>query len=107
MSSVVNRAAPTMEATVPTSPMTVPANAKDEEPIDANIPDNYVSWTIKNQKERPPITWDNWYNELNYLSIAILTITPSIAIYGALNVPLRWQTAVFSVFYYFVTGLGE
>ena len=66
-----------------------------------------MSWTLKNQKARPPITWDNWWKELNYLSLTILTVTPAIAIYGAMTVPLRWQTAVFSVFYYFVTGLGE
>ena len=110
MSSVVNRAAPTHEATTLTPPLTPPAatkEVKEEEPADANIPDNYVSWTIKNQKPRPPITWDNWWKELNYLSLSILTITPAIAIYGALHVPLRWETAVFSVFYYFVTGLGE
>ena len=83
------------------------AQADKDVPADLNIPDNYVSWTLKNQKARPPITWDNWWQELNYLSLAILTITPSIAIYGALHVPLRWETAVFSVFYYFVTGLGE
>ena len=76
-------------------------------PIDIDVPDNYVSWTLKNQKEKPAISWDNWWNELNYLSLSILTITPTIAIYGALTVPLRWQTAVFSVIYYFVTGFGE
>ena len=80
---------------------------KSEVPADIDIPDNYVSWTLKNQKERPPITWDNWWRELNYLSLAVLTITPSIAIWGAFNVPLRWETAVFSVFYYFFTGLGQ
>ncbi|TBU23654.1 delta 9-fatty acid desaturase protein [Dichomitus squalens] len=109
MSSVVSRAAPTEEATTLTPPLTPPAaskGVKEEEPADANIPDNYVSWTIKNQKPRPPISWDNWWKELNYLTISILTITPAIAIYGAFNVPLRWETAVFSVFYYFVTGLG-
>ena len=78
-----------------------------EEPADLHVPDNYVEHTLKTQKAKPPITWDNLFSELNYLSLAILTITPSIAIYGAFNVPLRWQTAVFSVFYYFVTGLGE
>ena len=77
-------------------------------PIDVDTPDNYVAWVLKNQKERPPISWDNWWKELNYLSLAIVTVTPAIAICGALaGVPLRWQTAVFSVFYYFVTGLGE
>ncbi|KAI0765152.1 delta 9-fatty acid desaturase protein [Fomes fomentarius] len=75
-------------------------------PIDIDIPDNYVAWTLKNQKPRPPISWDNWWKELNYLSLAVLTVTPAIAIYGAFNVRLRWETAVFSVFYYFFTGLG-
>ena len=109
MSSVVtSRTTPTQEAATLTPPMTPPkANDKSDVPIDIDIPDNYVAWTLKNQKARPPISWDNWWKELNYLSLTILTVTPAIAIYGAMTVPLRWQTAVFSVFYYFVTGLGE
>ena len=112
MSSVVtSRTTPTKESSPVTPPMTSAdksAKVVDKDtPIDIDIPDNYVSWTLKNQKARPPITWDNWWKELNYLSLSILTITPAIAIYGALTQPLRWQTAVFSVFYYFVTGLGE
>lgn len=79
---------------------------KEEVPADINIPDNYVSYTLKHAKRRGPITWSNWWNELNYLTCAILTITPSIAIWGVYNVRLRWETAVFMVFYYFVTGLG-
>lgn len=71
-----------------------------------NIPDNYVAWTIKNQKPLPPIGWNNWWKELNYLSLSILTITPTIALLGAYYTRLRWETAVWSVFYYFVTGLG-
>ena len=112
MSSVVtSRTTPTKESSPVTPPMTSAdksAKVVDKDtPIDIDIPDNYVSWTLKNQKARPPITWDNWWKELNYLSLTILTVTPAIAIYGAMTVPLRWQTAVFSVFYYFVTGLGE
>ena len=96
-----------------TPPLTPPQDSKknalpaEEQPEDINIPDNYVAYTIKNQKTLPPITWDNWWKELNYLSLAILTITPSIAIYGAFTTKLRWETAVFAVFYYFLTGLGE
>ena len=71
-----------------------------------NIPDNYVAWTIKNQKALPPIGWNNWWRELNYLSLSILTITPTIALIGAYYTRLRWETAVWSVLYYFVTGLG-
>ncbi len=105
MSSVVtSRTTPATEA--PVDPVEKVVRDKDA-PIDIDIPDNYVSWTLKNGKERPPISWDNWWKELNYLSLSVLTITPAIAIYGAFTVPLQWQTALFSVFYYFVTGLGE
>jgi stearoyl-CoA desaturase (Delta-9 desaturase) len=77
-----------------------------EIPADLNIPDNYVDYTLKNTKPLPPITWNNWWKELNYLSLAILTITPAISLYGAFTTKLRWQTAIFAIFYYFVTGLG-
>ena len=85
------------------------ALAKDKEivPEDANIPDNYVAWTLKNQKELPPITWGNMLQNINWISTAVLTITPTLALYGALHTKLRWETAVWSVLYYFITGLGR
>ncbi len=79
----------------------------DEEPADMHIPDNYIEHTLKNSKSLPPVTWTNWWKELNYLSVAILTMSPSIAIYGALTTKLRWETAAFAIFYYFFTGLGS
>jgi stearoyl-CoA desaturase (delta-9 desaturase) len=78
-----------------------------ELPADLNIPDNYVDYTLKNTKALPPVTWSNWWSELNYLSLAILTLTPLIALYGAFTTKLRLETAIFAVFYYFVTGLGQ
>lgn len=77
-----------------------------ELPADHNIPDNYVDYTLKNTKPLPPVTWNNWWKELNYLSFAILTITPTIALYGAFTTRLRWETAIFATFYYFITGFG-
>jgi len=77
-----------------------------DEPEDSHIPDNYVSWTLKNQKALPPIRWDNLLQELNWLNVSILTIPPLLTIYGLFNVRLRWETALFAVFYYFFTGLG-
>jgi stearoyl-CoA desaturase (delta-9 desaturase) len=79
----------------------------EEDPADMHIPDNYVEDTLKNSKPLPPITWSNWWKELNYLSVAILTLSPSIAIYGGLSTKLRWETAAFAIFYYFFTGLGS
>lgn len=76
------------------------------DPAPAEVPDNYVAWTLRNTKERPPITMKNILNELNYISLAVLTITPSIAIWGAFHVQLQWRTAAFAVLYYFITGLG-
>ena len=78
-----------------------------EIPADLNIPDNYVDYTLKNTRPLPPVTWNNWWKELNYLSLAILTIAPSISLYGAYTTKLRWETAIFAIFYYFVTGLGK
>jgi stearoyl-CoA desaturase (delta-9 desaturase) len=77
-----------------------------DEPEDSHIPDNYVSWTLKNQKALPPIRWDNLLQELNWLNVSILTIPPLLSIYGVFNVRLRWETVLFAVFYYFFTGLG-
>jgi stearoyl-CoA desaturase (delta-9 desaturase) len=98
-------------ASVPPSALDASRVEKDlrqaELPADFNIPDNYVDYTLKNTKPLPPITWNNVWGNINYLSLAILIMTPSIALYGAITTKLRWQTAAFSVFYYFVTGLGE
>jgi len=47
----------------------------DEEPADMHIPDNYIEHTLKNSKSLPPVTWTNWWKELNYLSVAILTMS--------------------------------
>ena len=104
MSSVVS----TRTATAPQAYAKVSLSApKDEEPIDLNIPDNYVQWALKNQKELPPITWQTLLSEIKWLDFSILTITPAIALWGIFNVSLRWETAVWSVVYYFITGLGK
>ncbi|EIW77198.1 delta 9-fatty acid desaturase protein [Coniophora puteana RWD-64-598 SS2] len=86
--------------------MSAPKSKGEEEPSDANIPDNYVSYTLKHQKALDPISWDNWWQELNLLHAAILGLTPIMGIIGAFVVRLRWETAVWSVVYYFMTGLG-
>lgn len=75
-------------------------------PADANIPDNYVSYTLKHQKSLPPISWDNWYKELNWLHVAILVGTPILGLAGSYYTRLRWETAIWSVVYYYMTGLG-
>ena len=79
----------------------------DHLPADANIPDNYVSYTLKHQKSLPPVTRENFLNELNWLHVGILGLSPLLGLVGAFFTPLKWQTALWSVVYYFMTGLGE
>ena len=93
---------------VPTPPMTPPRKLSTSSlhlaPIEI---ENYVTQTLKNQKILPPLGRDNWYKELVWLNVGILCLTPVIGLVGAYYTKLRWQTAVFGVFYYFLTGLGE
>lgn len=89
-----------------TPPQSKAAALGAETPADMNVPDNYVDYTLKTTKALPPVTWENWWKEINYISLAVLTVTPLIAAYGAFTTKLRWETAAFAVFYYFVTGLG-
>lgn len=84
----------------------VSTSTDDVVPADLNIPDNYVAHTLKTQKALPPIKWEEWYKEINWLSTIILTVTPALGLIGAFLTSLRWETFIFSIFYYFVTGLG-
>jgi hypothetical protein len=105
MSSVVEtRKTSPSQSLAPTPKVTT---VKEDTPADIDIPDNYVTWTLKNQKPLPPITLDNLFENIQWLTLAILTITPSIAIYGFFTHKLRWETFVWSVIYYFITGLGK
>ncbi|KAE9393879.1 delta 9-fatty acid desaturase [Gymnopus androsaceus JB14] len=75
-------------------------------PINVAEVDNYVAYTLKNSKPLPPVTWSNLLNEMNWLSFYILTVPPLVGIVGAFYVKLQWETAVWAVAYYFLTGLG-
>ncbi|KAF9492039.1 hypothetical protein BDN71DRAFT_1397413 [Pleurotus eryngii] len=75
----------------------------DDEPP---IPDNHVSHTLKQHPPLPPFQWRDWRTEITWAPLVLLVSTPLIAAVGACYTPLRWQTALFSVFYYYVTGLG-
>ncbi|EIW71223.1 stearoyl-CoA desaturase (delta-9 desaturase) [Tremella mesenterica] len=75
-------------------------------PSDANIPDNYVSDTIARTKYLPPVTWKNLIWNIQWISFLALTVTPSLAIYGFFTVPYNRNTLIWSVIYYYITGLG-
>ena len=62
--------------------------------------------TLAKDKPLPPITLKNWYKELNTISTLALTIVPALSIYGAFTTRLSMATFIWSVVYYFFTGLG-
>lgn len=77
-----------------------------DESVVPSIEDNHVAYTLKTIKPSPPVTWSSLLKEINWLSFYILTVPPLIGIVGAFNVRLQWETAVWAVAYYFLTGLG-
>jgi len=89
-------------------PVLVDSFPSDEETaVEADaIDDNYVSKTLAKDKPLPPITLKNWYKELNTISTLALTIVPALSIYGAFTTRLSMATFIWSVVYYFFTGLG-
>lgn len=87
------------------APKSSPASKTDAR-SDSRIPENYVEHTLKTTKALPPVTRQNLLQNINWISTLALTISPALSIYGAFTTPLQLKTAIFSVFWYFVTGLG-
>jgi stearoyl-CoA desaturase (delta-9 desaturase) len=75
---------------------------------------DYVPLRDSNKKLDPkkphitelPITWGNWYKHVNWLNTFFIIGVPMLGLIGAYWVPLQMKTLVFSVLYYFYTGLG-
>ncbi|KAF2217935.1 hypothetical protein CERZMDRAFT_31589 [Cercospora zeae-maydis SCOH1-5] len=53
-----------------------------------------------------PMTKKNWYKHVNWLNVILIVGIPVAGLITAIWTPLRWQTAVWAVAYYFATGLG-
>lgn len=53
-----------------------------------------------------PITWGNWYKHVNWLNCIFILFVPLMGCIGAYFTPLHLYTAIFSVVYYFNTGIG-
>lgn len=51
-------------------------------------------------------SFTQFVGEINWVNSVILVGTPLISLYGAFTTTLFWQTALFSVAYYFYTGFG-
>ncbi|KAF8321746.1 delta9-fatty acid desaturase [Clavulina sp. PMI_390] len=89
-----------------TPPQSPPPGERTYEPEDLHIPDNYVQHTLATVPPLPPIQLKNILQEIEWISVLALTVTPTVAIWGAFTTPLLAKTAALSVFWYFVTGLG-
>jgi len=69
---------------------------------------------IRNKKYDPkkphiteePITRSNWYKHVNWLNVTLIVGVPVYGLIAAYWTPLYWKTAVWTVLYYFMTGLG-
>ncbi|KAL5355654.1 acyl-CoA desaturase [Aspergillus floccosus] len=53
-----------------------------------------------------PITWLNWYQHVNWLSVFFIIVIPLMGFVAAYHHPLQRATAAFAILYYFNTGLG-
>lgn len=53
-----------------------------------------------------PFTWQNWHQHVNWLNTYFVVFVPLMGFVGAYWTPLHLYTAIFSVFYYAVTGIG-
>ncbi|KAI9024991.1 delta-9 desaturase [Phycomyces nitens] len=53
-----------------------------------------------------PTTWKNWYKRVRWVYSIILSTLPIIAVYGMFTTELQTKTAILSVVFYFITGLG-
>ena len=70
------------------------------------LKNNYVARTLLNEPELPPITWSNWYKEVNWPQATLLCLEPFIALYGLFSTGWMWQTVIFTLIWYFLTGFG-
>lgn len=53
-----------------------------------------------------PITIANWHQHISWINVTFVIGIQLIGFYFALSTPLLWKTAIWGLFYYFLTGLG-
>lgn len=52
------------------------------------------------------MTWQNWYQHVNWLNTTFIIFVPLAGLMSSYWVPLQTKTAIFAVAYYFFAGLG-
>ncbi|KAJ7599284.1 delta 9-fatty acid desaturase [Mycena floridula] len=68
--------------------------------------DNYVQHTVASSKPLPPVSFKTLHKDINYVSCSVIVFLPILSFIGACNTHLQTKTLVWSIAYYFATGLG-
>lgn len=53
-----------------------------------------------------PMTWSNWYKHINWLNVTFIMFLPIFGLVQTIWVPLQLKTAIWTLTYYAMTGLG-
>lgn len=77
------------------------AGPSTEQPVQAQQPE-----TRKPHITDTKMTLANWHKHVNWLNVTFIIVVPMLGCLQALWVPLQLKTAIWSVIYYFMTGLG-
>ncbi|KAG4304712.1 hypothetical protein PORY_001765 [Pneumocystis oryctolagi] len=70
--------------------------------------DNLYEIKDKEQQDiySAPWSFKNWYQKINWVNSIIVIGTPILGIYGAFTTKLVYNTLLWSIVYYFMTGFG-
>ncbi|KAF3941296.1 hypothetical protein ABW19_dt0201469 [Dactylella cylindrospora] len=77
----------------------------------ASGPSSHSKSSRKATSDKPhitelPMTWSNWWKHIDWLNVYFILMIPAIGCYWAWYTPLQMKTLIWSVIYYFNTGLG-
>ncbi|KAI3002218.1 hypothetical protein CBS147346_6052 [Aspergillus niger] len=75
-------------------------------PGETNIPPRRDRHVSKVHIADTPLTLRNWHKHVNWLNVTMIVLIPLYGCIQALWTPLRLQTAIWAVAYYFFTALG-
>ena len=78
-----------------------------DESSDSNGLESYVSYALRHEKVLPPVTWSNWWKEVQWGRFSLIVIMPPLATIYAYFIPLQRETAVWSVIFYLMSGMGK
>ena len=91
--------------TIDLAPKTRSFSARDEKAAVALADYKPVETTNVHITETPLTLW-NWYKYLAWQNVISIFVLPFLGMLGAFWTSLRWETALLSIAYYFVSGSG-